>query len=203
MLNEIRVGTVKMQDGSVDAARADRELNLLVQPGHSPFFEAVRRGRVFSFCAQAALSLPAGLTNTAPVFTLHNPSGSGKLLSLLSLGFAFSAAPAAAAVLALVANFNPEQAAPTSTTAGTVRNNLLPNNAPAPAGRIYTVATLGTAPVVARVVASIVAASSITPPYIRDSIDGQIVLAPGAYVSLAASAAAAGFPTITWEEILL
>ena len=203
MLNEIRVGPLVSMDGAVNPARADREGSLVVTAGHGPLFEAARRGNIFSFCAQAALSLPASLTSTAPVFTLHNPGGSGKLLSVLSVGFAFSAAPAAAVVLAVVANFDAQQAAPTATTPGIVQSTYLPNSAPAAVGRIYTVATLGAAPTVARVVASIVAAASITPAYIRDNIEGGLVIAPNGYVCFAGSAAAAGFPSITWEEVSL
>jgi len=201
MLSELRVGPIRGAAGSVNPQRSDEEGAAVVVQAHGEYFDAARRGGLYHFAAQAALSLPASLVSTAPVFVLHNPAGSGKLLLLLDVIFAFSAAPAAAVVMALVGNINPEQAAPTSVTEGVVRSTLMPNNAVTAVGKIYTVATLGTAPIILRPIASIVGAAAITPPYIKDDAKGSIVIKEKGYVIMAASAAAAGFPYFSWEEV--
>ena len=66
---------------------------------------------------------------------------------------------------------------------------------------MYTAATLAAAPVPVRIVGSVVAASAITPPQLRDEIAGALILTPGNGITLQASAACAGFPSLTWEEI--
>lgn len=178
-------------------ARFARFRELIVADGMGRYREPVSRGKVFSFAAQAALTFPAGLASTAPVFTLYNPPNSGVNGSLLDVGLALSAAPAAATVFAIVGSL-PGAAAPSSVTAGTTRCNL--GAAAAGALQIYTVATIA-APTVLRVLGSILAASSITPPQFNQPLDGIIEIPPGSFVCVAANAAASGFPHFTWQEI--
>lgn len=199
----LRVTTtnVSNQDGSLAQMRAGRSGALMVADSDPRYYDPVNRGITFAAAGQAAVTLGAGLSATS-VWSLYNPAGSGVNLALVEFTFAFSAAPAAAAVVFLTAPGAIAQAAPTALTALTTWQSakygtaLLSSQA-----RVYTAATLAAAPVVTRILGSVVAASSITPPTLGGDIAGAIVIPPGAHVTLQASAAASGFPSMTWTEI--
>lgn len=184
-------------DGTPRTLRLDKQGALISSDVLGKYAEWVSRGAVFHAASQAAVTFAAGLSATA-VATLENPTGSGKNLFLLHVGFAFSAAPAAAAVVYLTGNLSTIQAAPTATTPITVRNALL--GGATGAGKVYSAATLAAAPIVLEPLVSIVAVGSITPPLVDRDMNGRFIIQPGIYVTLQASAAASGFFSFLWAE---
>jgi hypothetical protein len=199
MINQTKVGPLQLTDGTESVLRVGKSGEQVFTEVHGRYYEQTSRGYTFSASTQAAVTFAASLVSTSPVYTIYNPAGSGVNASLISVQLAFSAAPAAATVIAIAGNTNPLQAGPTTTTAITTQCNLL-GSAAVSKVKVYSVATLGVAPVVLRTLASIVAASSITPPYVKDEIAGELVLAPGGYAVVAASAAASAFVSVFWEE---
>lgn len=152
----------------------------------------------FMAANQAAVTFGVGLGTDMATFALHNPTGSGKNLIVRAAKFCFSAAPAAAVTVWLCAGLN--ATAPATTTPITVRNAILAN-ATAGVGVVYSQATLAAAPIIIRPLISIVGAVSLTPGQIFDRIDGDIIVAPATQLIFQASAACAGFCSLSWEEI--
>jgi hypothetical protein len=70
-----------------------------------------------------------------------------------------------------------------------------------PAGRCYRVATLAAAPVATIFLGSITAASLVEAPSWITEIGGAIAIAPGSYISLQTTTAAAVFVSYLWEEV--
>lgn len=200
----MKLGTVGPKVNAADATEQDfrfgRQGDQIMSELHGRYAEQVMRGNVFHAATQSPVSLALSHNSTSPTFTLYNPLSSGKMLALIDLIVGFQAPPAAACNLALAAQLNPQIAIPSGLTPGTVRNSLLGSGA-ASVAAFYTACTLGLSPITVRHVASIVAAASITPPYIRDEIAGAIILLPGISISLQASSAANAYASITWEEI--
>jgi len=202
VLLEGQVGPQIASDGSHNTPRMGRTSEWCVADAHARYQEAVSRGNVFTAASQAALTLGAGLSATS-VWTLYNPIGSKVNLVLIDFVFAFSAPPAAAAVVFLAVPGTSGQAAPTGLTQLSTPwpNSLIGSNYANSAAKVYTAATLAAVPIVGRILGSVVAASSITPPTLRDEIAGALLIYPGGHVTLQASAAAAGFASMTWEEV--
>lgn len=202
MLAEVKIGPRVLADGAQVEQRGDKSAALVVADGHGRYQEPVYRQRVWTAAGQAAVSLGAGLSATS-VWSLYNPIGSGVNLVLLEFTFAFSAAPAAAAVVFLTIPGTTGQATPTGLTLlATPWSNALVGSAfQSSVARVYTAATLAAVPIVYRVLGSVVAVGSLTPPTLGGEIAGLIIVPPGAHVTLQASAAASGFPSMTWEEI--
>lgn len=199
MLSELTAGLRFLADGAVASLRGDRSGALVVAHGHARYHEINRLARVFTGGNQAAATFGAGLSATNAVIGLYNPLDSGRLLSLLSCHFAFSAAPAAAAVIGYAVSTQKQAAPPTTITTLTVRCAQIGNTSQ-PVGILFSVGTLVAAPAFIRPLVSIVAASSITPPVVNDEVAGQIQLLPGYAVVLQATAAAVGLAGFTWEE---
>jgi len=197
-LNQLQVGPVPASDGTPVTARGGKAGEAIVQELHGRYYEQTYRGNVFSASNQATVSVGVGLSTTVATLSLSNDSGSGKNLALLNASYAFATAPAAAAVVFLAGQFNAGTNV-THTTAVTVRSNFLNTSAQA-VGKVDTVATLPTVPVVFDPLVSIEAASAITPPVVSKEYAGSIIIPPGGYVVIQGNAAAAGFCSFTWEE---
>lgn len=199
MLMQGQVGPQIGADGAMPSARLGKLGDVIMSELHGRYYEQGYRGNMFIASTQAAVTFAAGLSATS-VFGLRNPALSGKNLIINSVQLAFSAPPAAATVILYAANINTVAAAPSAVTALTVQPAILGTTASA-VGIPFSAATLASVPVVVRVGPSIVAAASITPPYMNDEIAGQIILAPGAILAVEASAAASAFCSICWEEV--
>lgn len=194
-----QVGPQRLSDGTSQTFRQSKTGGMVVVPGHARYWEQTSRGNVYSAANQAAVTSPAGLATASTVFTLYNPAGSGVMLSIIDVGVAIAAAPAAASVIYLVVNNNPIQTAPATVTALTVNNNYL--NTTSGQGKVYSTATLAATPQVARVLGSVPAASNNTAAYIKDEISGALILQPGTYISIQATTAISLIAHMTWEEI--
>lgn len=156
---------------------------------------------VYVASTQAGVATSTGLSTTQTGFTLTNPAGSGKNLVILQANVACTTAPAGAATLVWAANVNPVATAVTQTTPLTVRSAKLGESGAA-AGLAASAVTLPAAPVVVRAIGGPVAGSSISPPYIRDDVNGALVVEEGCAISInSLTTAISAVISVTWREV--
>jgi len=201
MLLQGNVGNQSLGDGTPNVfARFSRFASLCVDEVNGRFYELASRGKIYSASNQAARALSL-LSTTATGFILNNPIGSNVQVSLLDVCMALATAPAGAATIGLAANTAMQAVIPTGLTAETVINNQLGNSSVGVA-QVWRAATLATAPTFIRAMGGgPVAASSISPPFIRDEVAGQVVLLPGTLVTPnAATTAISSITSMAWTE---
>lgn len=213
-----RVGPIQTTDGAEDAMRIGKDGSQIVCDGHGRYYEATSRGRVFS-----GMTAPGGTTGVAAnntpiaaaaasILTVYNPLNSGVNLEILKAWLNFvSGTPAAGAYVynyAFAQNITATQN--NGGTAGAMPQANIAQGGSS-AGRIFTQTAL-TGGVGAQVLlrpfgASLFAAAiGGTTPQLNflDLVDGEIVLPPGALLSIAAPGTGtsvivvAGF---TWQEV--
>lgn len=156
---------------------------------------------VYLASTQAGQATSTGLSATQTGFTLTNPAGSGKNLVILQANIACTTAPAGAATLVWAANVNPVAAAVTQTTPLTVRSAKLGESSSG-VGLAASAVTLPAQPVVVRAIGGPVAASSISPPYIRDDVNGALVVEEGCAVSInSLTTAISAVISVVWREV--
>jgi hypothetical protein len=157
------------------------------------------QGKTYEATTAAAVTIPATFASTSPTFTLYNPVDSGVVAVLWRVVVVPSAIIAAATAMGLV--FSPTPAAPSSVTAITVRPTLIGGG---PSGKVaaYSAATT-VAPVLVRAVpiSGGASAASVDPTPVDVELNGDMGLAPGYSISLAALTAVVGLVTMIWEEV--
>ncbi len=159
-------------------------------------------GQVYNAHSQAAVTL-SGLSTTATGLILVNPFGSGKNLLVNTIVWSASTAPAGASVVGIAVSPAASATQVTLTTPLTVYNSLIGGAAVAGVGKVCSAATTVGTPVYVRALGGVVAGSSIVPDYIRDDIDGSIILTPGTSLQLAyLTTAAIGMASIQWTEYI-
>jgi hypothetical protein len=193
-----------LSPGSPGELRLGKTAELIVgDAGLGKYFEAVRNGLVFFACTQAGVALTTTLSATATGIILSNPAGSGKNLVLLDFLAALTTAPAGVATLGWAAQFgSPTPTGVTHTTPLTVRNALLGDGSIG-VGLCDSSATLPNTPVAVRPIpGGPVATGSITPPFIRDEIDGALIVKPGCSVNtFCLTTAISALLALWWAEI--
>src|SRR5713101_3850258 len=110
-----------VSDGPQSAIRGGKTGEAIVSDAHGKYYEAVYRGNVFAAANQAAQTYTLFSVTTATGLILSNPSGSGKNLSLLEVGF-MPAAAAAAAISMMCLSAGISQNVTTHTAALTIAN---------------------------------------------------------------------------------
>lgn len=201
MLLQANGGLQYVADGvsGVDAA-AGRNNQLAVDEVQGRFYFLASRGKLFTAANQTAVALSTKST-TYTGFGLNNPLGSNIMLSLLDVCVALATAPAGISNLHLEANTAVQGVVPTTVTAlSTVCTQL--GNSSVGVGVAVSAATLATAPTVIRAIGGGPnAAGSVTTPFIRDEIAGQIVLLPGTFVGLGyVTTAISAISSMVWAE---
>ena len=166
------------------------------------FLEQARLGNMFHASSAGAVTLST-LSTTCTGLALSNSPGSNKLLVVKKVCFAPSTAPAGAAVVGIAIHTALSETATTHTTPMVIHNAIAKGNVSgSSAGRADAAATLASTPLWLRAMASVVAASSITPTNYTDETNGDIIIAPGGCLSLSyLTTAAVGIASITWVEI--
>jgi hypothetical protein len=156
---------------------------------------------IYLASTQAGVTTSVALSATQTGFTLTNPFGSGKTLVVLRINAAFTTAPAGACPLTITANVNPVATAVVQTTPLTVRKANLGVSGTG-VGLAASSVTLPAVSVVVRPLGGAVAASSITPPYINDDVNGEICVAPGCALSVnSVTTAAVAVISMVWKEV--
>ena len=166
------------------------------------FLDQARLGNMYHACSTGAVTLST-VSATCTGLALSNPYGSGKFLVVAQVRFQPSTAPAGAAVVGLAISPAISLTAVTHTAAAVIHNAICTgSNIHTGVGTADTSATLPLAPVWLRPISSVVAAVSIAPGTYVDETHGQIILPPGANLSLSyLTTAAIGIASMTWVEI--
>lgn len=204
LLAEVRSGPVNTQYGAVNPARGDRTGAIVTAEGHAKYQEAVLSGNVFYGANPqgTAVTTVAGLSGVNPVLTLYNPTGSGKNLVLLEVGYEFTAAPAAAVSVSLAYNLN-NSTAPAVTTNANIVNALLTGQTAAPTGQVYRAAQLVATPIAFRFLSGTTGAAAISGAAFTDNTDGKVIVTPGTAISIQTTSAASMIAHFLWEEVPL
>ena len=202
-----KVGPGYAGDGSLVDPRQTRDLAIVCQDLHGRFYETTYRGNCFIASTGVAGVAQGTALSTTPPFILYNPLNSGVNLAIISASLGFISGTLGAGTIVYAVNNNTAQAAPTGGTSLTPINTLVGNNT-LPRGKAFQAATLAATPTILRDFAVIGAFTTSTANMyvpIRDIVDGSILVAPGAAVSLQGVAGAGTTPLVTlamtWEEI--
>mgnify|MGYP001571898121 CR=1 FL=1 len=166
------------------------------------FLEQARLGKMYHAASAGAVTLST-VSTTLTGLSLSNDWGSGKLLVVKKVNFAPSNAPAGVAVVGIAIHTALSTTATVHTTPMVIHNAIAKGTVSSSAiGKADAAATLASTPLWLRAMASVAAASSVTPTNYTDFTDGDIIVAPGGALSLSyLTTAAVGIASITWVEI--
>ena len=200
MQAEARVGLISAAEGTINPLRSGTEGGLVLDL-HGKYYEAVKAGRVFVACNQAAVAVTAAMATTYTGLVVENPATSGKDLVMLRFGYtATIAAPVAATVLGLMTGLDAGDAA----AAITPRNRYV--GGPASVAIVDNGCTLTGTPVLEQVFSQVGTGATTVPLVAQPceiDLDGSLIIPPGYYVavySFAANTAAFIF-SLMWEEV--
>ena len=192
-------GGMTYNEGQDDVPlRMGRQGEAVVTQHHGKYYNQAVRGNLFYAANQAAQAVSVALATTYTGLCVSNPVGSGVNLSLLRVGIALQAAPAAIAPIGLIAGYS-ATANVTHTNALTPANLFLGGNTPL--AKADDQATISTPVWIAQLVGGFTAAALFgTSPSLVD-IDGAIVVPPGGFVCIGALTAVTGLFSMWWEEV--
>ena len=198
-------GPSAVGDGANTALRTGRTGAICTQDAHGRFQEAVFRGNVWS-AQTAGTGVDHGSSiSTTAAFSLHNPLGSGKRLSIIRVSMGYVSGTLGAGAVLYLANGS-NDARPTGTAIVPV--NLKTFADAGSAALPFTTATI-TAPTPIGVFCNLqpsLATTAVAPWTVMDYPEGLIQVAPGCTLSLHGLAGAAGTSplvifNVVWEEI--
>lgn len=202
--SQLLVGQVNLSDGATPTARAGRQGETMTSNLHGMYYEqAVRRN---THVAHAIVTAPVIYTTAAGTGgpLLWNPPSTGVNAVILAVGFGVTTVTTVAAALGLTGNSG-QTSAPGSTTAIDSRTNLYIGGAQA-ACSVYRVGTPTNAggffiPFGALHTGALTVDNTST-AWIN--IDGMLIVPPGCWASIAASATATTTVAqlaMVWEEV--
>jgi hypothetical protein len=194
-----------ISDGSTAVARYGRTGCLVVGSAHADYHEATFRGRVFHACTAVSGVAPGTALGTTSAFYLHNPIGSGVVLSIIHASMGYLSGTFGAGSVYYTTHAGVAVASPTG-TAITTRNGLIGGNG-ASVGLAFTTATV-TTQVALRPVwnfGPFLASSVLGISPMTDYPDGDIVVPPGYGLGIHSIATAGTSPLcligMSWEEV--
>lgn len=185
--------------GSQPALRLGNQGELIATQLHGRYYENTYRRGSFVCASSAPNTTSVASATAATGLIISNPIGSGVNLAINKVGYVFSVAFAAAAIIGIACNSSTGTSV-IHTAAATPRQLMIGTPTGA-LGLVDTSATLPAAAYITHVLTSIPAAG--TGSGIVD-LEGSLVLAPGAYAHIYTSTAsgASGFSGFfSWEEI--
>ncbi len=205
MIAEVRIQRTdqNVSDGVITQVRGGPTGEMTVAQAHARYYDAVRRGNVFvAVIPVTALSV---LSTTFTGLALVNPVGSGKIFSLLEVCVGISTSTTASAGVVLCGG---AQVTAITTNLVTPANAFLGGS---PVSATKSVCSSGATITTATQLRSIwdtglaTSATAATPapmPYIKDQVEGALLIAPGQLISLQAiTTAISVHASMTWEEI--
>ena len=206
MQGDVKVGEISALPGSINPLASDNMGSLLVSQSAGQYAAAVLKGNVYSGANQAGTTWT---DENAAIYTgiaLTNPTGSGKLLSILAAGLSQRVAAGGAVIQDIWLSGGSHTTAVTHTTPGTPRNMLV--GAPNMAAGLVDVSCTFPADLAYYLLPLL---SSNTAAVLPESgtisivdVAGAIVVQPGAYVAITmfeGGAASSKMGCIVWEEI--
>lgn len=203
-----KVGPIVASDGTLQDFRLAKDGSQAVQDSHAKFQEAVYRGRVWTVTVGAAGVAPGTALGTAPPLTIFNPVGSGVNLILWKAHMGYISGTLGAGNIVWAYNIQTTLVAPTGGTALTPNNNLV-GVATSGQAKAFTGSTVSTSQTLFRPTGvSLGAALATTATFaaspVYEPVEGELVVIPGACLSLQGIAAAGTTPlmvfSMTYEE---
>jgi len=200
MIAEAINGLIRVAYGATHGLRSNIDGAVVAQQAGGKYTEAVREGRVFVACNQAAVAVTAAMATTFTGLVVFNPAMSNKNLVMLGFGYASTVAVPTATALGIMTGVNAGDAA----AAITPRNRLV--GGPASIAIVDNGCTLTGTPVLEQVFTTAwteaTTAGTIGPTHMID-LDGSLILPPNAYVASYSTAAntAAFIFWFMWEEV--
>lgn len=197
-----KVGRQKLSSGTIAQQRMDEYGSLMVQSYGGHLAEACAAGRLFVGANQAKVAVTAAFATTYTGLVLENPIGSGKNVILHEVSYSASEAIATAVALGLMTGADAGDAA----VAITPRNRLKSASAASSVCNLDNACTLTGTPVLEQLITTAwteaVTAGSLAQPNVFP-VNGSLILTPGYYVAIYASAAvaAACLFSFMWEEV--
>ncbi len=188
-------------------ARFGKTGEQIVGQAHGKYFEAVHRGNCYCASAGATGQAPGTALGATAMFTLWNPSGSGKRLKVMRASLGYISGTLGAGSIFYCASSSPTTTLPTSGTAVTPINCDI-GTASSSVAKVGYGQTLPATPTALRPFASLDAAlaSSVTGfRNVTEDVDGEFVIEPGCGLSLEGVCAAGSTPVMSpgfsWEEV--
>ena len=183
-------------DGTKGTPRMDRSGAQVAVEGGGKWQELTRLGQMFTgSTAAAGVNIPIH-TSTTQQFVLSNPLSNKKYAVLKSCYAGYVSGAPVIGFFDYVVQTVFTNAAPTG-TAGTIVNNLL--GGPTSSMSILTAATV-VAGTLLRPFISVYTTTAGQPGlFLKDDIDGSIIVPPGGWIALAANAATFGTHACSFE----
>ena len=174
---------------------------------HSLHGSAVLKGNVFSGATAASGVAPGTALGTTGAYTLVNPLGSDVYGVVLQGGMGYVSGTLGAGFVSWNATVNPQLALPTGT--GITAVNMLIGGRRNGASLLPLTTSTIVAPVIIRPAwnldASLATTAGVGAFAVTDHVNGSIVVAPGASVTLHGTSAAGATPLVVfgsiWEEV--
>lgn len=203
-LADVGNGITGVVDGDLAIARLGRDGEIITDPAHGEFYEAVSRNGVYYACTAVAGVVPGTSLSTTAAFWLHNPIDSGVLLVLLACSVGYLSGTLGAGTIFLTSHTGKPVANPTGTAIVPKKTRLAGGSSSGQA-LAFTTATV-TTQIAIRPMCSFGAfvGAEWVPQTAKDQINGEIIVGPGFGVGLHAIATAGTTPKVllgmTWEE---
>jgi len=182
-----KVGEQTLSNGSAGPIRIDKT-GALVTSSYGKYAEAVLQGKVFVAANQAKVAVTADFATSYTGLVVENPAGSGKNLIMIGFSYAAEEAIATAVGIGLM----------TGADAGDAAAVIVPRNrltgGPASIAVVDNACTLTGTPVLEQLITTAwteaTTAGTLAQPNVVD-LDGSLVITPGYYVAVMATAAVA------------
>ena len=197
--------TSSLSAGTQPALRLGSMGALITSDLHGAHYEAAYRRSLFAVANQAVTTTTVGLATTYTGLCISNPVGSSLLVVLTRVGYSFTVAFPAAAVVGLMVGYNSSTNV-THTTPVTPRSQYFGAGA-SPVALCDVAATLPTAPFLNSVFTGGTTGAittSVTNGANMHELDGSLILPPGAYAAIYTSTVSgtSGFAgSFLWEEV--
>jgi hypothetical protein len=204
-ISELKVGPQLAADGVQLTARGERTGAAVITQLHGAFTESARYGNMMVAATPIAGVAPGTTLSTTPPFSLWNPPGSGKKLSVVKTMMGYVSGTLGAGSVVLAAVLSQVTVPSTGTELVPVCTDL---GMPRGVGRVFSGSTWVSTPQIMYPMFQFGAALATSVYQIGDCInvvDGSLVLEPGTGIMLQGVAAAGTTPLVMfgmkWEEI--
>ena len=202
---EGRVGPQFVNDGSFSEVRTGKNGEVIYAHGKGRMAEASMRGELFVASTAVAGVAPGTALGTTPPFAIHNPDGSGILVSIMKVAVGYVSGTLGAG--SLVWAENPQTTVPTG-GAELTANSLRLGQAAGKA-KAYDESTISGTPTILRSsginFGASLATTALMPVMVQDFVDGEFIVPENQVICLEAVAAGGSTPVImigvTWQEI--
>lgn len=200
-----RIGRIFTATGNHQQLRMGNNGDLVVGQNKGKYAEAAEQGEIFIASTAVAGVAPGTALSTTPPMVIHNPDGSGVLVSILRVAIGYVSGTLGAG--SLVYARNTQEAAPTTGTELTPVASKLGTSVGK--AKAYQGSTVDTTPTIIRpsgiILGASLASTAALPVHMRDDVDGEIVLPEQQIFAVQGVAAAGSSPlimiSVAWQEI--